>query len=86
MNQKQWRLQIAIFTAYALGGVLFSQAASFARWDDFHSPSHFINFHAMLLLVAGLAFTALAGGVSFLGARMSLIERRLDEAIRTRNA
>jgi hypothetical protein len=81
-----WSLRIAIFVAYVLGTILFSQAASFARWDEFHPSKYFVNFHAGLLFLAGVSIIALSGGITFLSKRVSDLDRRVSELAHRENA
>lgn len=82
MKNPSWLIPVVIFFGYGLGALIFSQGASFARWDAVHQPSYFVNFHAGLLFAAGLAIILLTIGVGFLSMRVNQLERTLKESRR----
>ena len=62
-----------------IGGIAFSQGASFAMWDKSHPDNYFINFHAGLISALGLGLFLLQGIFSKLLKRIDELEKIVNQ-------
>jgi hypothetical protein len=60
-----------LFAIPCIGGILFSQGASFARWSPYMGIAHYVNFHALLLAASGL-------GLLFVGVLLKNLLARIE--------
>ena len=67
-----------LFFVGVIGGIVFSQGVSFARWSEFQPVSHFIDFHAILI-------SALGFGLMCISSLFWPLMRRIDELEKTVN-
>lgn len=75
-KQVQWlrKFNIAHWIAGTLGLIIFSQALSFGRWNEFTSVKINFNNHSWLLAGCGLALMFIAVAVFALHKRLERIE------------
>lgn len=78
-KQVQWlrKFNFAHWVAGTLGLIIFSQALSFGRWNEFTSVKNNFNDHSWLLAGCGLALMFIAVAVFALHKRLERIEIRV---------
>ena len=77
-KQVQWlrKFNIALWVAGTLGMVVFSQALSFGRWNEFTSVEDNFNNHSWLVAGCGLSLMLVAMSVFALHKRLQRVETR----------
>jgi hypothetical protein len=68
-----------LIAAVSTAAILISQGVSFARWSKYQTAGDAINYHAGLLVVAGIGMGLLARVIMILLRMIATLSNRVDE-------
>ena len=83
VNMKWTKAEVAYHLSQLGACVLISQAISFARWNQWAPPGHFVNFHATLLAIAGVSLWCSILVIRSLTTRIEKLERVVANSVVT---